>query len=72
MTAEPLRIWVVYEHPTDYPDSYVARMWLNEKPSGSVVICPTLGMLRDHLLEMGLTPIDRDPKDDPKIVETWL
>ena len=70
--SEPLRMWVVYAHPTDYPDSYVARMWLNEQPTASIVICPTLETMRSQLIEMGLAPITRDPKDDPKIVETWL
>ena len=70
--SEALRMWVVYDHPTDYPGSYVARMWLTEKPTGSIVIAPTLEDLRWLLLSMGLTPIQRDPGDDPKIVETWL
>ena len=22
-----ISMWVVYDHPKDYPDSYVARLW---------------------------------------------
>lgn len=25
---DPLSMWVIYDHPTDYPDSFIARRWV--------------------------------------------
>ena len=72
-----LSIWTVYDHPLDYPSSYVARLF--EVESGevtvtkSIIIHDDLESLRNTLgSEMGLTRLARSDKDDPFIVETWL
>jgi hypothetical protein len=72
-----LAMWVVYDHPTDYPNSFVARRFdvdaAGPKPSASIIIAPDLEKLQDVLeFEMGLVKLMRSPGDDPKIVETWL
>ena len=72
-----LRIWIVYKHPADYPDSYVARLWeigINgPRATDSIIIRETLEDLRDMLeFEMHLSKPMRQPADDPVIVETWL
>jgi len=71
-------MWTVYDHPKDYPDSWVARrfdilptgeVW----PSDSIIIMPDLDDLRDVLaFQMHLVCLTRNEGDDPKIVETWL
>ena len=71
-----LIIWTVYDHPTDYPDNFVARR-SECRPHGVIVntqdmfIADTLSEVR-QLLPRGLIHIGRDPRDDPKIVEVWL
>jgi len=72
-----LAMWTVYDHPTDYPDKYVARRFDvardGARPTESIIIMDNLDRLRDMLaFEMHLTCLPRSPHDDPKIVETWL
>lgn len=68
-----LTIWVVYDHPLDYPDKFVARAWIGEEPTASIMIADDIEKLRDVLqLEMGLVKLMPSPEDDPKILETWL
>lgn len=67
-----LPIWVVYDHPTDLPDHFVARLWVGEEPTPNLVMAKDLELVREALLDMGLTRLDRRPEDDPKILETWL
>ena len=68
-----LSMWVVYDHPRDYPNSYVARLWRGETPTESVIICKDITVLREMLLaEMHLVRLDRMPNDEPQIMEVWL
>jgi hypothetical protein len=78
MERNGLEMWVVYERPKDFPDKYVARKWLIDRGG----ITPTkLGFVRDSLEELrdylvsnvpGLHRMDRQPGDDPCIVEVWF
>lgn len=67
-----LPIWVIYDHPADYPDSFVARLWHGETPTARVIVEAKLMTIRVKLSRMGLYPLDRKAGDDPKIVECWL
>jgi hypothetical protein len=68
-----LSIWTVYDHPSDYPHCYVARQFIGEKSTNSVMVSADLERLREILLvDMGLTRLERDERDDPVILETWL
>lgn len=72
-----LDIWTVYDHPLDYPELFVARMWSITQAGGTATVellCATDLELLRKLFEdgMGLTCIPRSPGDDPKIVECWL
>lgn len=72
----PLVMWVVYDHPKDYPRDYVARQFF----AGANIILATdetitagdLDTLRRVLESKGLVKIERAMSDDPVIVETWL
>jgi hypothetical protein len=72
-----MTVWVVYDHPTDYPDAYVARPQF-VMADHSVMACKlafindNLDVIRDALVEAGLHCLSRMPGDDPKIMETWL
>ena len=63
--------WTIYKHPLDYPNKYVARKFVLDKPTSEILVGGTLEEIR-KLLPLGLTCIDRHETDDPVIVETWL
>ena len=65
-------VWVVYDHPRDQPDYYVARLWRGETPTDMALIDADLERLRDTLEQMGLVHLDRMEGDDPVILETWI
>jgi hypothetical protein len=67
-----LKLWTIYKHPTDYPDRFVARQFVLDKPTENVIISPDIETLRSHFLEIGLSCITRSPHDEPQIVEVWL
>lgn len=73
MTGE-LSQWVIYDHPADFPDSYVARRWtIGPRGIGRTddIRIGTLEQLREPLQEAGLFMLTRSPEDDPTIVEVW-
>ena len=71
--SEPMRIWVVYDHPRDYPNCYVARLWEGEQKTESIIISTSLQKIQDVLeFEMGLTKLMPMQGDDPVILETWI
>lgn len=68
--------FVVYDHPGDDPDRYVARLWL-ALPGPPVmtnitVRCVELDPLREIMEACGLVCLTRSPEDAPAILETWL
>jgi hypothetical protein len=70
-----LPMWAVYDHPADFPDSYVARKWLTlpkVSATDEKIICSSLDDIRDEMEARGLVCLMRNPQDDPCIVETWL
>lgn len=73
-----LDMWTIYDHPTDYPDEYVARRWIvmsggGFHGTGEVLRERSLAQLRDIMRgAFHLTCIPRHEVDDPVIVETWL
>jgi hypothetical protein len=73
--GQHLPMWVVYNHPKDFPEGFIARLHLavdgRTLPTAAVQRAGTLAELRD-LLPRGLVRIARNPQDDPVILETWL
>lgn len=67
-----LDIWTVYDHPSDWPQFYVARRFVMDHPTKDIIMCEALEPLRMELSLMGLTCLARSEQDDPVIVETWL
>jgi hypothetical protein len=76
MSSESLSMWVVYDHPKDFPDGYIARRWeaTRDGPvmTGDIMKATRLEPLRLALATEGLTQLPRSPSDDLKIVEIWL
>jgi hypothetical protein len=71
MSRDTLSIYVVYDHPKDYPDSFVVREWHYNTPTMNVQTAPTLAEAR-QLIPFGLVRLHRSEGDDHTIVETWL
>jgi hypothetical protein len=73
---EALHLWTVYDHPRDYPDSYVARLMLIGRRgviqrTNAMYTADSLDELRS-LLPPGLTCLPRHEEDDPVILEVWI
>ncbi len=69
-----LVMWVVYDHPKDYPDHFVARKWLAGKTAEAtdeILLDTDLDSLRKQMPPW-LYCMPRQPNDDPKIIEVWF
>jgi len=69
---EAFKLWTVYDHPTDHPDLYVARLFIGVDPTETAMLDAQLDRLRSRLAHLGLTRLDRHADDDPVIVECWI
>jgi hypothetical protein len=72
-----MNLWTVYDHPTDYPNSFVARRGIVSeggefKQTDDVIVSNSLDEIRTQLRGRGLAYLPRNPKDEPQIVEVWL
>jgi hypothetical protein len=72
---ETLGMWVLYRHPPDHPDAYVARKFFVGHGltlfSDEVMIEKSLDALRTKI-PRGLMRMPRRDDDDPHVVESWL
>lgn len=70
-----MEIWTIYDHPLDYPESFVVRKSIvgvnTITHTAEMFTADTLDEVR-ALLPPGLYRITRYEQDDPKIVEVWL
>lgn len=65
----------IYDHPLDYPNAYVARVWEAKMlaPTNVVVCKKNLEELRKDIQAAGfLVRIDGKVEADPVILETWI
>ena len=70
-------MWTVYDHPTDYPGTYVARLWYllpRGEATDEVLTAATLPGLRLLIAKRTpwLVPVPRFEDDDLKIIEVWI
>lgn len=76
MNQNCLEMWTVYDHPKDYPDSFVARLWQivdgEPLPTPMIMQADKLVKIQRQFEAIGLHRLPRFPGDDPTIVETWL
>ena len=66
-----LQMYVIYEHPSDYPNSYVLRLFRDGTPTPLHVVADSLEGVR-QFIPAGLVRIPREGADDPVIVESWI
>lgn len=74
---ERLPMWVVYDHPRDYPHGFIARLWLTlptAEVTDDTLTADTLEELREKIQAHApwMVMLTRHPIDDPAIIETWL
>jgi hypothetical protein len=70
-----LVIWVVYDHPKDYPDTFASRAFYatpEVEATAHLLFNEDVEALRADFRMAGYVRLSRAPTDDPKIVETWL
>jgi hypothetical protein len=76
--APSLVVYTVYQFPLDYPDKWIVRPFVIKQyipdpiPQRIVCICNSLRDARAGLQGLGLYRVERQPGDDPPILETWL
>lgn len=73
-----LSTWTIYDHPRDFPHSFVARRFESGKgnpdpvPTSDIIAGTKLEALRDCFHRAGLVALARAEADDPVVVEVWL
>ena len=69
-----LPLVTVYDHPTDYPDVYVARLFGAEEGATNIIMTSySLQELRSRIMKSGfMARLNRDVNDDEKILEVWI
>lgn len=66
-------MWVIYDHPSDYPQYFVARLWFGTISAPDIKLCSNLALLRDAVASTGASyNLGRSTADDPAIVELWI
>jgi hypothetical protein len=78
--GDPVLMWTVYDHPEDYPEGYIARLW-EVHASGPIPTGHTMSgrgdfglhLVRRFIQQQGFDAcLTRNEEDDPAILETWL
>jgi hypothetical protein len=73
-----LEMYTVYNHPRDYPDTFVVKKWICEagnppvQDTSYVFTSQSLQKCREEMQAKGLICIGRETNDDPVIEETWM
>lgn len=66
-------IWTIYDHPRDYPEHFVVRLWYGLVCEQCVALFATAHEAREYIHSQGTWfCMRRAPTDDPKILESWL
>ena len=65
-------VWLLYDHPRDYPNDFVARKLNYDEPTNEILCFGSLEEARRHLRALDLVCIGRHPGDDPEMIEVWL
>ena len=75
MAESELRMFTIFDRPTDYPRHFVVRAFTiavgGPVPNDRVQLADSLDEAR-ALIPEGLACMTRSPEDDPVIVETWF
>jgi hypothetical protein len=64
-------MFVIYEHPLDFPGHFVVRRWLGGDPTQDFAIADSLEAARAKVPQ-GMYRMPHCPGEDDVIVETWI
>ena len=72
MSDLQLPLITLYNHPKDYPDKIVARIWEGRtaQPTNAVILYDSIPDAKNDL--RAFTRLERRPEDDPCIICTYL
>lgn len=63
----------VYQHPEDFPEKYVARIYELDKPTDTLMVKDTLEEIEEDIREnTGMTFIPRGTEDVLSLVGVWM
>lgn len=63
----------VYEHPEDFPEKYVARVWDMDKPTDTIIVKDELREIEEDIREnTNLTFLPRGMEDVISLVGVWM
>lgn len=63
----------IYEHPRDYPEYYVARVFDVDKQTDTIILKDTLAAVQEDIKEnTKMMFFSRGAEDDPCIVGAWI
>lgn len=65
-------IITIFNSPTGYPGKYVARVFDVGKPTNLAAVAGTYEDLLEAIPTRQMVRLERNPNDDPVIVETWV
>lgn len=66
-------IWVIYDHPADFPNHFVVRVTWGLFKSPFAQLAPDLEGARRLAIDGGASfCLGREPGDDPVIAECWI
>lgn len=69
--AKKMPVIVIYDHPTDFPDKYVARLFDLNQATSLAMVNNSIHQLRERL-PYGLIRMARSVHNDPCILEVWI
>jgi hypothetical protein len=61
----------IYNHPSDYPKGYVARLWADSRATEYFALAGSLDEIR-KAIPSGMLQFSRRPEDDKCIEEVWI
>lgn len=65
------RMYVIYDHPSDFPYNWAVRLFVNNMPTNQAWVSPSLEEAR-KIIPKGYSCFPRLKQDDPCITEAWL
>lgn len=66
-------IYMIYDHPRDIPGAIVVRCWYGTTLHPDVFLAQTIDAARAYCERHGACVcLQRQPGDDPKIMESWI
>ncbi len=68
---DKLCVWSVYCRPLDFPEGYVVRMFILDRPTDVSLRCGSLELAR-KVIPAGLYCQPRQAGDDRALVEVWF